>query len=61
MRVTIAQKCQARCAILRDMGFEPDLARAAAHFIDFIMGGFGQGGEFAPEFNQIAVAVVPLL
>jgi len=42
-------------------GREPDLARAALDLIRFGAVALGEGSQAAPELDDIAVAVVPLL
>ena len=41
--------------------FKPDLADAPAHLVRVIMRGLAQGLEAVAEFDQIAVAVLPLV
>ena len=44
-----------------NMAHQPDLAGAAAHLVGLIVGGLRQRRQRAPELDDIAVAVVPLV
>ena len=48
-------------AVRLDVSEQPDLARAAAHLVLFRMRGLGEGRQFAPELDHVAIAVVPLV
>src|SRR5664279_4130502 len=47
--------------ILRDARLEPHLAHAAPDFGPVIMGGVSQRFEIAAKFDQIAIAVLPIV
>ncbi len=62
MGVAIAEKPQPRAFPgADDLRFQPDLTRAATHLVRFVMRRFGQGFEVAPQLDQIAVAVFPVV
>src|SRR5579884_316123 len=41
--------------------FEPDLADAAAHLVDVVMGGLAQRLQRPAEVNDVAIAVLPIV
>ena len=63
MGVAVAFECQygAGRAVSAHGGIEPDLAGAALNLIGVVMRGSRQRRQFPPEFNQIAITVVPIV
>ena len=63
MGITIAGKSQhwAARAVRANRGVEPDLARAALNLVGIAMRRRRQRRQFAPQLNQIAIAIVPVV
>src|SRR6516164_3672431 len=63
MGIAVAGKSQHRAAgaIRAHGGVEPDLACAALNLIGIAMRRVGQRRQFAPQLNQIAIAIVPVV
>src|SRR5436190_23903423 len=63
MGITIAGKSQhwAARAVRAHSGVEPDLARAALNFVGMAMRRLRQRRQFAPQLNQIAIAIIPVV
>src|SRR6185503_114326 len=63
MGVAVAVEGQKRAggAIALDMSDQPHLARATAYFVGLDMRGLRQRRQIAAEFDDVAIAVVPLL
>src|SRR6516164_5390361 len=63
MGIAVAGKSQhwtAR-AVRANSGVEPDLARAALDLVGIAMRRLRQRRQFAPQLNQIAIAIVPIV
>src|SRR6516165_10309700 len=63
MGIAIAGKSQhwAARAVRAHSGVEPDLARATLNLVEVAMRRLRQWRQFAPQLNQIAIAVVPVV
>src|SRR5947207_8800453 len=61
--ITIAGKSQhwAARAVRPHSGVEPDLARAALNLVGIAMRRLRQRRQFAPQLNQIAIAIIPVV
>ena len=60
--IAVARKRQYRSigTVWANIGIEPDLARAAQHLVGIVMRSRGQRRQFAPQFDQITIAIVPI-
>src|SRR6266568_988591 len=63
MGIAVAGKGQhwAARAVWAHSGVEPDLARAALNLVGIAMRRLRQRRQFAPQLNQIAIAIVPIV
>src|SRR6516165_5146128 len=63
MGIAIADKSQhwAARAVRAHSGVEPDLARATLNLVGIAMRRLRQRRQFAPQLNQIAIAIVPVV
>jgi hypothetical protein len=63
MRIAVAAKMQNRRAgrVAAALAFEPNLADAAANLVGVVMRGRAQRLEGAAEFDDIAIAVLPVV
>src|SRR6516165_1385542 len=63
MGIAVAGKSQHRAAgaIRAHSGIEPDLAGAALNLVGIAMRRLRERRQFAPQLNQIAIAIVPVV